>query len=139
MQQQAADLTDYGNQQSTAIARAAALTPQAAEAANSAIALRAAMLNQVGNQYSTLQNQLYGNLSNAAQAKIDNPYTQVQRYAGLVTGNPTLAVQSSGGSGGGVQGAVGGAAAGASMGAITGNPYGVAAGTVLGGIYGGFF
>lgn len=141
-QQAAAGLADYGNQQSTAIARAAALTPQVAEAGNSAMASRAAMMNQVGSQYQNLQNQLYGNLANAYQGKQQAPYTQLAAYNSAVTGNPTLMQQGGGGGGGGggaAQGALGGAAAGASMGAMTGNPYGVAAGAVLGGIYGGFF
>lgn len=140
-QQAAAGLADYGSQQSTAISRAAALTPQVAESSNAALASRAAMMNQVGTQYQNLQNQLYGNLQSAAQGKIDNPYTQVQRYASLVTGNPTLAMQGGGGGGGagGLQGAAAGAASGAAMGSMIAPGWGTAAGALMGGLYGGFF
>lgn len=139
-QQAAAGLADYGSQQSTAITRAAALTPQVAEAGNAALAQRAAMMNQVGGQYQTLQNQLYGNLASAYQGRQQAPYTQLAAYNSAVTGNPTLTQQGGGGGGGGggVQGAVGGAAAGAAMGSVAG-PYGALAGAALGGIYGGFF
>lgn len=138
-QQAAAGLADYGNQQSTAIARAAALTPQVAEAGNSALASRAAMLNQVGSQYQNLQQQLYGNLAAGYQGRQQAPYNQLNAYNSYVTGNPTMMQQAGGGGGGGgVQGAVGGAAAGAAMGSVAG-PYGALAGAALGGIYGGFF